>query len=694
MHLIATTEQVVLNTDQFFRVYPSAVNGTADLDRVWIHLSGEGRLINEELARKTTECEDGEDQGSQGEQESSANKTKAVTVSALAEDSMLDWPHCPARLGRVSSQLVGDGLHTHEELLVLPAQLAALRARKPHKQHFRFAVVHGFGSGLGDSLVGMTAFRCVAEVLGQQLPGFAVDILLAPDINTVNADLVGDAPWVDRVLFQGPSMQDFAQYDGYFDVSELLILPKYYEIPIVDWYLWWFGLDPQAIAPSAKRNRGSLRLDAWNTVREVLRHTPDQKILFNPKASAKLRSMPPEVASQFAQRLLELDKNLHLVIDQPLDLKHERLWDVSAHINSPEKFKALVAQVDGLITVDTFSLHWADVCQTPCATLLSAIEPDSYPYYPFNTGTAIDYFRGLPGYKKVKESEEDWPSMEASYHAAWKLVSADKVLDLLRINMAKKQALSAGKKKGLSLISAPRVASCIRWDAKTFAPQLKRQRTPTHIALTQERLGQLAQSLLKPGTTAVLAAPTSPTLAVQVAQRVQALGAVHIFEPRPVLAQLLGGALVGAGVFNAQVHLTLPLGGITEADFPDLDPWSESVVAEWGNSLRNVKTTLQPIDNLQLQHCHALIIEPPMPFALVIEGALETLKRCRPVILMAPISQEDMDAVCQIALAADYTFCSEALLSVQGVLETQGMLLLGVPAESEQKIDGFNRVNL
>ena len=315
------------------------------------------------------------------------------------------------------------------------------------------------------------------------------------------------------------------------------------------------------------------------------------------------------------------------------------------------------------------------------------------PCYPLKSGIDIEGISSLPAYKKAKVSKEDWPSMEASYHAAWELVSAEEVLDLLKNNMAKKQVTAGAtlKKSGLSLISAPRVASCIGWDAKTFAPQLKRQRTPTPIALTQERLGQLAQTVLKPGTTAILAPPTSPTLAVQVAQRVQALGAVHIFEPRPVLAQLLGGTLVGAGRFNAQVHLTLPLGGITEGDFPDLDPWSESVVAEWGNSHRNVKATLQPIDDLHLPHCHALIIEPPMSFGLVIDGALETLKRCRTVILMAPISQEDIDSVCQVALVADYTFWTEALLSGQGMQKTQEMLLLGVPAESERRIDGLTK---
>ena len=690
MQLITTPDSVTLDSDRFFRFYPGSSEETVGIEKIWIHLTGEGDLINAALAKKANAYLNQEDRGS-------AANAEAVTVSALSENCILDWPLCPARLGRVSTQVAGEGLHMHNESLALPAQLTALKARKPYKQHFRFAIVHGFGSGLGDSLVGMTAFRCVAEALNQQLLGFSVDILLLLDFRSAIIDLMNDAPWVDRVLLHGPSLQDFAQYDGYFDMTQLLALPQYGTMPMVDWYLWWFGLDPQAIAPSAKRNRGNIRLDAWNSVHDVLRNTSDKKILFNPKASAALRSMPPVVASQFAKQLLEIDKNLYLVIDQPLDLQHERLLDVSAHINSPEKFKALVAQVDGLITVDTFALHWADVCQTPCVTLLSAIEPDSYPYYPFNTNTAIDYFRDLPGHKEVNVPEEDWLSMAARYYAAWELVSAEAVLNLLKKNMAKKQeglevgVTSAAPKGGMSVISAPRVASCIGWDSKTFAPQLKRQRTPALIALTQERLGQLAQTLLKPGTTAILAAPTSPTLAVQVAQRVQALGAVHIFEPRPVLAQLLGGALVGAGVFNAQVHLTLPLGGITEADFPDLDPWSESVVAEWGNSQRKVKATLQPIDDLQLPHCHALIIEPPMPFALVIEGALETLKRCRPVILMAPIGQEDMDAVCQIALAADYTFWTEALLSEQGMQE---MLLLGVPVESKQKIDGFTKIDI
>lgn len=676
MQLMTLAGPMALSSGQFFRNYPfvaGAAGSRVPVDKILLHVSGEGRLLDEALG--------------QGRSDS-----QPARLTWLREEVALAWPLCPARLGRVSSQVVGEGLHTHQEPLVLPAQLAALRARKPDKQHFRLALVNGFGTNLGDTLIGMTAFRCVAEVLGQQLPSFSVDVLLGPDANPANADLISGAPWLDRVLFRGPTLQDFAQYDGYFDVTGLINLPQYDALPLVDWYAWWFGLDPQAIAPEHKRNRGSLRWQAWNSVHELLRHTPGPKVLFNPKASVALRSMPSEVACAFAQRLLELEGEMHLVVDQPLHWQHERLLDLSAHIDSPEKIKALIAQVDGVVTVDTFGQHWADVCQTPCVTLLSVIEPTSYPYYPLGSGAGIGHFRALPAYKKVKVSEGEWTPMARSYHAAWVQVSAQEVMDLLKSNRAKKQA-GAGLGSGLSLIAEHPAPSCVTAAAtgKGVVPRLKRQRVPPPIEVAQQRLAGLAVSVLKPGSTVVLATPTSAVLALQVAQQVQDAGVVHIFEPRRILAQLLGGALAGAGVFHAQLHMALPMGGGTQGSFEDLDPWSESVVSAWGNTQHPVAAPLQPVDDLQLAHCHAVLVQPPMPFVAVIEGALETLKRCRPLIWISPISPQDAGPVCQAALPANYTFWADTSELGPGVHE---MLLLGVPAEKELQVKGFAKVNL
>lgn len=319
MQALTVTEEVVLNTTRFFRRYPSVPAGTeADVDKILVDVYGEARLLGEALKKKAEAR--GETVASETTED---GEEKPTGVLFSKEENIVVWPHCPARLGRVSSKFVGDGLYTHEEAEVLPAQLHVLQERKPAKQHFRFALVNGFGSNLGDNTIGITAFRVVAEYLGRHFKSFSVDILFGPDTNPANADIVGYEPWVDQVLFQGPTLVEFAQYDAYFDVSGLITLPRFNEMPTVDWYLWWFGLDPKQVPSEKKRNKGYIRWDAWNAVHALLKEVSGKKVLFNPKASVPLRSMPADVASKFAKRLLELDPEMKLVVDQPIDLRNK-----------------------------------------------------------------------------------------------------------------------------------------------------------------------------------------------------------------------------------------------------------------------------------------------------------------------------------------------------------------------------------
>jgi len=77
----------------------------------------------------------------------------------IHETALLGWAAFPVRLGRMSCRMEEAGLYLHQEAEPLPAQLQALRAKKPLQQHFRIAIVNGFGSNLGDSTVGATALR-------------------------------------------------------------------------------------------------------------------------------------------------------------------------------------------------------------------------------------------------------------------------------------------------------------------------------------------------------------------------------------------------------------------------------------------------------------------------------------------------------------------------------------------------------
>lgn len=684
MQALTVTEEVVLNSTRFFRKYPSVPVGTeADVDKILVDVYGEARLLDEILTKKA-----------QSNVQSTALKAntddqgKPDGVLFSKEENIVAWQHSPARLGRVSSKFVGEGLYTHEETEVLPAQLKALQAHKSTKRHFRFAVVNGFGSNLGDNTIGITAFRVVAEHLNLHFQSFSIDILFGPDTSPANADIVGHEPWVDQVLFQGPTLVKFAEYDAYFDISGLITLPKFDEIPTVDWYLWWFGLDPKQAPPEKKRNKGHIRWDAWNAVHALLKETTGKKVLFNPKASVPLRSMPAGVASKFAKRLLELDPEMKLVVDQPIDLKHKRLIDLSGKIDSPEKFKALIAQVDGLISVDSFAPQFADAASVPCVHLCATLPADIYPYYPLSKVIELPGLQGLPGYRKFKVSDDEWQNIEDDYLKAWQQVDPKNVLKELAAATLKAKETPVTS-SGLQLISDRQAKSCIELSGRIG--KLKRQRCSLEFERSQNRLSQLAKSVLKPGAISVLAGAGLPTLALSLAQQVGSQGKVSIFEPRRILGQLLSGSLVQAGFFNATVHDRIPVGGVKKANFPDLTPWSESLADEWGNCRSAVSVDALAVDELGLEYCQALIIQPPMPFLKVVEGALDTLKNYRPLILISPISKEEAALVCKAGISVDYTFWGEPALEGG---DMSRMLLLGIPSEQDTAIEGFIKIEV
>lgn len=629
-----------------------------------------------------------------------ANAQPALHI--IDESALLDWAPFPVRLGRISTHLVGDGLHVHSDDAPLSAQLQALRARKPDKQHWRFAIVNGFGTNLGDSTVGITAFRVVLQYLRERLPSFSCDALLCPGASAAVADILGHEPEVERVLFHNLTVAEFAQYDAYFDFTNLINLPRYNELPTVDWMLWWCGLAPDAVPAEHKRNRGHILEDAWQAVQALLRYRPGQTVLFNPKASVPLRSMPEDVALQFAQRLLALDPQITLVIDQPLPLKHQRLVDLSGKITTPEMFKALVGQVDGVITVDTFAIHQADISSTPCVTLFSSIAPTAYPYYPYNAGLGIPGYEALPAYQRPKVADEEWGKIKDAYHAAWARLNPAQVLALLREKMAQRQAHPhphPNEPARLTVGPAAAPASCVVLDGAV--PRLKRQRLAPEHAWASQRFAGLTEQLLKPGSVAVMACAPDAPLALTLAQRIAPHGELIVLEPRAPLARNVEAALHLAGSpCTARVLEAVSLSGAAHANIHVLQPWSESRSSEWGNLPAVVTVPSQPVDALALEQCNALLLQSPMPYELFINGALETLKRCRPLLLVAPVSRKEATAVLQAAQAAQYDFWVEAALpntqpaAAASSASASAWLLVGVPRERPVRMTGFTRLSL
>lgn len=618
----------------------------------------------------------------------------------IDETALLGWAPFPARLGRISCRMAEAGLHLHQEAEPLPTQLQALRAKKPLQQHFRIAIVNGFGGNLGDSTVGATALRVIMQHLRQHLPSVSCDALFGVVMGGgASAHILQCEAGIEQAVFQTMTAPEFAQYDAYFDFDQLLNLPLFGQLPAVDWVLWWCGLAPDAVPAEHKRNRGHIRQDAWQAVQAQLLHRPGQKVLFNPKASVPLRSMPEDVALQFAKRLLALDPQIKLVIDQPLALKHQRLVDLSGKITTPEIFKALVGQVDAVITVDTFAIHQADISSTPCVTLFSSIASTAYPYYPYNAGLGIPGYEALPAYERPKVADEEWAQIKGAYHAAWARLNPAEVLALLREKMAQRQAYP--NEPALLTVGPPvSPASCVVLDGAV--PRLKRQRLAPEHAWASQRFAGLTEQLLKPGSVAVMACAPDARLALTLAQRIGPHGELIVLEPRAPLARNVEAALHLAGTpCIARVLEAVSLDGAAQANIHVLQPWSESHSSEWGNLPAVVTVPSQPVDALALEQCNALLLQSPMPCQIFIAGALETLQRCRPFLLMTPVSRAEATAVVQAAKAAHYDFWVEAALprtepatAVAASASASSWLLVGVPRELPVRMTGFTRLSL
>lgn len=696
MHFFALSQNRTINSKGIQRTFL----GVADVhvppvERLYLAVGDEVRQLMEDLRPLGRNSLLARQLEQEAVEQSDPTTQQPGQLHFIHETALLGWAPFPARLGRVSSRMAGEGLHLHTEDVPLHAQLQALRASKPGKQHFRIAIVNGFGGNLGDCTMGATALRVVLQHLHRYLHSVSCDALFGPEVGTATTHILQGDAGVEQVQSQTMTAPEFAQYDAYFDFDQLLSLPLFGQLPTVDWLLWWCGLAPDAVPAEHKRNRGHIRQDAWQAVQALLRHRPGQKVLFNPKASVPLRSMPEDVALQFAKRLLALDPQITLVIDQPLPLKHQRLVDLSGKITTPEMFKALVGQVDGVITVDTFALHQADISSTPCVTLFSSIAPTAYPYYPYNAGLGIPGYEALPAYQRPKVADEEWDKIKDAYHAAWAHLNPAQVLALLREKMAQRQA-HPHEPARLTVGPAAAPASCVVLDGAV--PRLKRQRLAPEHAWASQRFAGLTEQLLKPGSVAVMACAPDAPLALTLAQRIAPHGELIVLEPRAPLARNVEAALHLAGSpCTARVLEAVSLGGAAQASINALEPWSESHSSEWGNLPAVVTVPSQPVDALALEQCNALLLQSPMPYELFITGALQTLQRCRPLVLMTPVSREEATAVLQAAQAAQYDFWVEAALphtQPAPATSASAWLLVGVPRERPIRAAGFTRLSL
>lgn len=363
-----------------------------------------------------------------GEKKQFINKNIEDKIYFLDAKQLLRYTLTPLLLGRKNSA------KPHDKHLVLDKQLSFLCKNNPSKKHFKIAIINGYGANLGDSMIGATAMRAVSKVLAEYLKNYSIDLYMNIFANRTQLKILENEPCISNVNFHSLDFQTFCQYDAYFDFSNILNLPNYTKIPTVDWFLWWFGLNPSNIDDRQKRNKKlTVDMDIKNTITKLLApYDGNKMIFFNPRASVPLRSCPFEIASNIANKILKYNKQIYLISDLPLEVKNKRFINLYDSIDTAEKFIALVSLMDGLISVNTFSAHLSDAFSIPSVIIDTSLPSLSTKYYPYVYDMLIPNAKSLPGWLKFKNiSNAEYEKMRDEYEIAWENLDIEDIMQNL-----------------------------------------------------------------------------------------------------------------------------------------------------------------------------------------------------------------------------------------------------------------------
>lgn len=311
------------------------------------------------------------------------------------------------------------------------------RGRGKSDQPLRLALMNGFGTMLGDTLIGSSAFAKVAEYLKSAFGAVHITAFAAWNARPGVEQILARASGIDAVLGHAPTVEAFCQFDAFWDFSALLYLPGYSDRPLYDFYLDCLGVDPGRLSDQTKKVRFVVNRVLRAQATEQLAQTAKRPfLLVHPTASTPLRSMPDAFLARLLRALIA-DGKWQPVVVQALspDLANEfgaAVLDLSAWSNlSVEHFFALMGCMKAVVSVDTLTIHVATGLEKPGVALFSSIDPElRLRYAPKIRGVLIPGARNLPLWGDHKHDGR-WDEYRSVYESAWAHINTEEVLEFM-----------------------------------------------------------------------------------------------------------------------------------------------------------------------------------------------------------------------------------------------------------------------
>lgn len=320
----------------------------------------------------------------------------------------------------------------------LLSQLPNLVGRRP----LRLAIINGFGTGIGDCLVGLSAWRLVREEISRAgLLDLDVEMWVRPRGFPNNREVCALDRTVDRVELLPMPLERFAGRDAFFDLSGLLDRPGVDTTPFVDFLLGLMGMDSGSVPATRKRNRIDIPEDIDQQVEDAIRGHAERYVLLHPLSSNVLRDMPVETFTELTHRIVEeTDCHVATVVQGPK--VHPRQVDLSdISWRGYPWFCSIVRQAAGMVTVDTSAYHIADAFNVPSVVIFSTILPRlRVAYYPCVEGILLP---GMERSRLMGRHTVNDPAEAASLGEHWRSLDVSDVVHKLA-RLMQKRCESAG----------------------------------------------------------------------------------------------------------------------------------------------------------------------------------------------------------------------------------------------------------
>jgi hypothetical protein len=302
-----------------------------------------------------------------------------------------------------------------------------------NKDKIHIAVINGLGAGIGDAIVGLTALHNAYNLIAGNHKYVRMDVIVTKEVYTRLFDIYNGTDIIDRVRTLPVTLHDLLQYDAFFDTGGLAHKRDFSKLPMADFFHKVLGMDYRKIPVRFKRNHIDIGvgIDVNRELTESverLRSKGKKLLLFHPKASTDLRSIPNSEIPGILDDLTSTGR-YHIVSAVPIDYCHDDLTDLSSQSQKISDLIFIIRNMNGIFTVDTCIYHIADCFDIPTIVWFTSIEPKlRVKYYPYIKGVLLNGARELELHSRHISKFGD--NLEP-VHRLWRSVDINKTLKYL-----------------------------------------------------------------------------------------------------------------------------------------------------------------------------------------------------------------------------------------------------------------------